>query len=92
MEEFILTMVKSQGLAYTALVGWGYFMLKYFMQVVEKKDSNMAETINRFIDLQKESNMIHNGTGELLKTLTTKLEAVHTDVKKLLDEQPHRRS
>lgn len=62
------------------------------MQVVEKKDSNMAETINRFIDLQKESNIIHNGTGELLKTLTTKLEAVHTDVKKLLEDQPHRRS
>lgn len=63
-------------------------MLRYFMQVVEKKDSNMAETINRFIDLQKESNIIHNGTGELLKTLTTKLEAVHVDVRKLLDEQP----
>lgn len=92
MEEFIATIVKSDGLAYGALVGWGYFMLRYFMQVVEKKDSNMAETINRFIDLQKESNMIHNGTGELLKTLTTKLEAVHIDVKKLLDDQPHRRS
>lgn len=92
MEEFISAIIKSDGLAYASLVGWGYFMLRYFMQVVEKKDSNMAETINRFIDLQKESNMIHNGTGELLKTLTTKLEAVHIDVKKLLDEQPHRRS
>lgn len=92
MEEFIANLVKSDWTAFGILACWGYFLLKYFMQVVEKKDSNMAETINRFIDLQKESNIIHNGTGELLKTLTTKLEAVHTDVKKLLEDQPHRRS
>lgn len=92
MEENLANIAKSDLTALSILAFWGYFLLKYFMQVVEKKDSNMSDTINRFIELQKESNVIHNGTGELLKTLTSKLEAVHIDVKKLLDDQPHRRS
>lgn len=56
-------------------------MIYYFMRTVEKKEENNQENLMLFINMQKESNTIHNKTGDILNTMLMKLNEVHTDVK-----------
>lgn len=76
MEE-ILKNLAAQGPTVAVMA----VMIYYFIKQQEKKETQNQANLERFVDLQKESNVIHSRTGELLNTMLTKLNDMHTDVK-----------
>lgn len=56
-------------------------MLYYFMKQQERKESQNQANLDRYIDLQKESNVIHSKTSDVLNTVVVKLNEMHGDVK-----------
>lgn len=75
-----LTMVQQLIVAIPNL-GVALFMLYHFMKRDEKKEVQNQANLDRFIDLQKESNTIHSKTSEILNTVVIKLNEMHGDVK-----------
>lgn len=75
-----LTMVQQLIVALPNL-GVALFMLYHFMKRDEKKEAQNQSNLDRFVDLQKESNTIHSKTSEVLNTVVTKLNDMHADVK-----------
>lgn len=57
------------------------FMLYYFMKQQDKKEAQNQANLDRYIDLQKESNVIHSKTSDVLNTVVVKLNEMHGDVK-----------
>lgn len=62
-------------------LGVALYMLYHFMKRDEKKEAQNQANLDRFIDLQKESNTIHSKTSEILNTVVVKLNDMHSDVK-----------
>lgn len=75
-----LTMVQQLIVAIPNL-GVALFMLYHFMKRDEKKEAQNQSNLDRFVDLQKESNTIHSKTSEILNTVVLKLNDMHSDVK-----------
>jgi uncharacterized protein (UPF0264 family) len=76
MEE-ILKNIATQGPTVAVMA----VMIYYFIKQQDKKETQNQTNLERFVDLQKESNLIHSRTGELLNTMLTKLNDMHTDVR-----------
>jgi hypothetical protein len=62
-------------------LGVAIYMLYHFMKRDEKKEAQNQNNLDRFVDLQKESNLIHGKTSEVLNTVVLKLNEMHGDVK-----------
>lgn len=75
-----LTMVQQLIVALPNL-GVALYMLYHFMKRDEKKEAQNQANLDRFVDLQKESNTIHSKTSEILNTVVVKLNDMHSDVK-----------
>lgn len=82
MESSLLQYILEQGVAIAVLWIWGYFMIKYFMNEIKRKDDQNQANLDKFIDLVKEGNLINTKIFEALdNTIPNKLNDIHSDIK-----------
>jgi hypothetical protein len=91
MQEALLQFITSQWPSVAILaIGW-YFMVKYFMAQIDKKDQQNQSNLDRYILLsekmvsltEKNIEWMHDFKGSL-NMVHPKLDAIHDDIKKAL--------
>lgn len=94
MEESVMQFILGQWPAIVVLAIWGYFMVRYFMWVVEKKDEQNQANLERFIslveksnDVMDKSNLVIAKVSNQLDNIHPKLNEIHDDIKKIRDNK-----
>jgi hypothetical protein len=81
MTPEIISQLLEKSLSVAILVVGGYFMLRYFMQTLDKKDVQNQANLDRFIGLvENTNNMIGTLTTEI-KSHGQKLQEISDDVR-----------
>lgn len=87
METSVISAILEKSLSVAILViGW-YYLLKYFMGSLEKKDTQNQENLVRFIDISEKYSVLTERVAisldnhvEKIDWHGRKLDAIHTDV------------
>lgn len=81
MEQLISDIVKSSWpMVGLVVVGW-YFMSKYFMNQIDRKDQQNQANLDRFISLVEKTNEVIAKVWGSLDSITPKLHDIHEDIK-----------
>ncbi len=83
MNEDILKFLTTQAPAVVVLAIWWYYMTKYFMWVVDKKDEQNQSNLQMFIELVKENISVNSKFSDALWLLHPKLDEIHQDIKEI---------
>lgn len=83
MPESLITFFTTQWPAIAVLAFWGFFMTKYFMWVVDKKDQQNQANLDRFILLVEKTNDFMSKQVQAMDWLHPKLEEMHKDIKNI---------
>lgn len=83
MEQLLQEVLKSSWPMVAIVVLWGYFLSKYFMQQIDKKDTQNQSNLDKFISLVEKSNEVMSKVGTSLDTIHPKLNDMHEDIKSL---------
>jgi hypothetical protein len=91
MEWTITKYILEQWVAIAILsIGW-YFLVKYFMGELAKKDQQNQDNLDRYIVLSENTIVLMEKTSEIvskfwhtLDWLHPKLDAIHNDIKEAL--------
>lgn len=83
MNEAIIEFLTTQAPAVWVLaLGW-YFMVKYFMNIVDKKDIQNQANLDRFISLVEKTNDVIGKFSNSLDGIHPKLHEIHEDIKSI---------
>lgn len=83
MEESLQNFLFTQWPTVVVLaVGW-YFIVRYFMGVVERKDIQNQDNLNRFIGLVEKSNDFMSRQIQAIEGISPKLSDMHNDIKEI---------
>lgn len=86
MENTLIQFFTTQWPAIAILSIWGYFLVKYFMWQLEKKDSLNQENLKMFMDLVKENITINVWVNDTLKSIQNILENIHPKLNEMHDD------
>lgn len=86
MENTLIQFFTTQWPAIAILSIWGYFLVKYFMSQLEKKDSLNQENLKMFMDLVKENITVNVWVNDTLKRIQNILENIHPKLNEMHDD------
>jgi len=84
--EFISQLLEKS-LSVAILVVGGYFMIRYFMQEIQRKDAQNQANLDRFISLVEKTNHMMESFRTELGWYWVKLQEVHDEVKSLKNKR-----
>ena len=87
MNEAIIQFLTTQAPAVWVLSLGGYFMTKYFMWVVDKKDIQNQANLDRFIGLVEKTNDVISKFSTSLDWIHPKLTEMHEDIKSIKNKK-----
>ena len=83
MEQAMIDFLTTQWPAIAILSVGGYFLVKYFMTQLEKKDTLNQSNLDRFIWLVEKTNDVIGKFSTSLDWIHPKLNEMHDDIKSL---------
>lgn len=83
MENTLIQFFTTQWPAIAILSIWGYFLVKYFMAQLEKKDTQNQANLDRFIGLVEKTNEFMSKQIQSFDGIHPKLNDIHEDIKSL---------
>lgn len=83
MENTLIQFFTTQWPAIAILSIWGYFLVKYFMWQLEKKDTQNQANLDRFIGLVEKTNEFMSKQIQAFDGIHPKLNDIHEDIKSL---------
>lgn len=97
MEQALIQTLTTQWPSVAILSFWWYFLVKYFMSQIDKKDAIYKEemakkdtqnqiNLDRFIGLVEKTNDVIGKFWTALDWLHPKLNEMHEDIKKIRDK------
>lgn len=81
MEQTVINYLLQQGVAIVILAIGLYYMTKYFMGQIDKKDQQNQTNLDRFISLVEKSNEFMSKQINAVEGIHPKLEDIHNDIK-----------
>lgn len=83
MENTLVQFFTTQWPAIAILSIWGYFLVKYFMSQLEKKDWQNQCNLDRYIGLSEKTMEIMQKFSNSLDWLHPKLNEIHEDIREI---------
>lgn len=76
MEQALIGLLSSSWPTVWLIVVWWYYMAKYFMGQIDKKDTQNQSNLDKFV-------VLHEKTMEVIWNLHPKLNDMHEDIREL---------
>lgn len=89
MTQELISQLLEKSISVAVLAIGGYFIIRYFMQALERKDTQNQANLDRFIGLVENTNTMIGTLTREIKSHGIKLAEVHDDVK-ILKDKPKR--
>lgn len=92
MDSVLLKYLVEQWVGIVILWVGGWYVIKYFMSEIRRKEDQNQSNLDKFIDLVKEWNLINTKIFEALdNTIPAKLNDIHVDVKAIAQKRTYAR-
>lgn len=86
MENTLIQFFTTQWPAIAILSIWGYFLVKYFMSQLERKDTQNQENLKMFMWLVKDNITVNAGVNDTLKNIHDILQNIHPKLNEIHDD------
>lgn len=87
MESTLLQFFTTQWPAIAILAIWWYFLVKYFMGELTKKDTQNQSNLDRYITLSEKNMEVMGKFSSSFDILHPKLNEIHDDIKEIKNKK-----